>query len=325
MITRNWPESHNDPFSVAVTIFLKTSKWALVFSISMSIVFYFAACHVAPYAVLQPHRLSRAEIAEMFSYRVPKDYGLQSEPLEVAVDDSTRLSGWFLHTDADTAKGTIIVLHGIASCKEAMLPLAAKLCRNHFNVVLFDLRAHGESGGRYCTYGYREKFDVVVLIDTLLARYPSAGPLALFGNSLGAAVALQTMAVEPRISCAVVESPFATLREIASDYLAQYILIRWRRLSDSALDEAGRIARFPVDSVRPEESARAIARPVLLAHGTQDRNVSVSYGRRVFDNLQSPFKELYEIPDGDHYNLAAAGGAAYERTMLSFLDRHCRK
>jgi pimeloyl-ACP methyl ester carboxylesterase len=62
-----------------------------------------------------------------------------------------------------------------------------------FDVVAFDSRAHGESDGDACTYGFYEKRDLVQLIDSL-----PAGPVVLIGVSLGAAVALQTAAIEPR-------------------------------------------------------------------------------------------------------------------------------
>lgn len=304
------------------------SKWGLRITMTcaaMVIIVYIASCHVAPYSVIKPHRLSQVEIALLIPQPNPGQFGLVPDTLDIPVNDSLSLRGWFFHALSDSVQGTIMVLHGIASCKEAMLPVADKLCRNRFNVVLFDLRAHGESDGDYCTYGYYEKRDMVVVIDSILSKYPHSTPLAMYGNSLGSAIALQTMAIEPRISCAVVESPFATLREIVSDYLTRLIKIRWRSFSDAALDEAGVIANFSVDDVAPETSALSIQVPVLVVHGTLDRHVSIEYGRRVFRNLQSQSKELFEIPDGDHYNLTTVGGEAYGEKFLSFFQKFCRR
>ncbi|MBX7151679.1 lysophospholipase [bacterium] len=302
-------------------------KWILrllAIGVIIASLLYVAACHIAPYSIIKPHRLSRSEIEQMFSQRYPDQFGLTFDTLSIPVNDTITLKGWFLHSITDSNKGTVFVLHGIASCKEAMLPLASKFCRNNYNVVLFDLRTHGESGGEYCTYGYWEKRDVVIVIDSIQSKYPQAAPFAMFGNSLGAAITIQTLAIEPRLTCAVVESPFATLREVTSDYLTRIIKIRWRSFSNAALNEAGSIAKFPVDEVQPEIAAFSIRQPVLVVHGTKDKHISIEYGKRVYHNLQSPYKEFYEISEGDHYNLMTAGGIEYENKIMSFFDHYCK-
>jgi pimeloyl-ACP methyl ester carboxylesterase len=54
-----------------------------------------------------------------------------------------------------------------------------------FDVLAYDSRAHGESGGNACTYGYYEKRDLSRAIDLIGLR-----PVVALGISLGAAVAL---------------------------------------------------------------------------------------------------------------------------------------
>ena len=51
------------------------------------------------------------------------------------------------------------------------LLLAKVLHEHHFNVMIYDSRAHGESGGKYCTYGYYEKHDVQVAIYEAQKKY----------------------------------------------------------------------------------------------------------------------------------------------------------
>ena len=55
-----------------------------------------------------------------------------------------------------------------------------------FDVVAYDSRAHGNSTGDACTYGYFEKDDLRLVLDQL-----NASNVVLLGTSLGAAVALQ--------------------------------------------------------------------------------------------------------------------------------------
>jgi len=285
---------------------------------------YVAVEHVLPYSPIKPHRITHSEIVNaVHGEPVPETLGLRSERFDITVEDSIALKGWFIHADSSRPMGTVAVLHGIASCKEAMLPMARALARAGFNCILFDSRAHGESGGEFCTFGYYEKRDLSCYIDSTLARFEKvAGPIAVIGGSLGAAVALQAMETDPRIRCGVVESPFATLREVVYDYMKRLSGVPVRQVSDRALTRAGEIAHFPVDSVRPEESALHVVQPVMVVHGLLDKHISPDYGKRVFQNLRSPEKEWIPVSQGTHFNLASMGGEAYKRQIIDFLRKH---
>jgi len=287
------------------------------------IALYVAIEHVLPYSVIKPHRITHAEIvAAVHGEPSPEALGLRSDPFDVTVEDSIHLKGWFIHADTARPLGTVVILHGIASCKEAMLPRARMLSQAGFNCLVYDMRAHGESGGPYCTFGYYEKRDLSRYLDSALARYgPSVGPIAVLGSSLGAAVALQAMEADPRICCGVVESPFATLREVVFDYMKRMSGVSIHAISDGALARAQEIAHFPVDSIRPEESARHIAQPVMVVHGLLDIHISPDYGKRIFQNLGSHEKEWIPIAQGSHFNLNAAGGEAYRQHIVHFLKR----
>ena len=79
-------------------------------------------------------------------------------------------------------------------------------------MLAYDSRAHGESGGDACTYGFYEKKDLSRAIDRL-----GGGPVLAFGISLGAAVALQSAADDPRIARVVAVSAFSDLRTVAAE------------------------------------------------------------------------------------------------------------
>ncbi len=283
--------------------------------------------HVLPYSVIRPHRITHSELIDAVQGNpTPELFGLRAEQLNITVEDSIGLKGWFIHGDSSRPFGTVVVLHGIASCKEAMLPIVKTLARAGFNCILYDMRAHGESGGQYCTFGYYERWDLSRYIDSAQARFGSAvGPVAVMGNSLGAAVALQAMEADPRLCCGVVESPFATLREVVFDYMKRISGIPVRWISDQALTRSGEIARFPVDSVRPEESARHIMQPVMVVHGLLDQHISPEYGKRVYQNLGAHDKLWVPVPQASHFTIASVGGDAYKRQVIDFLLEEMRR
>ena len=281
---------------------------------------------VLPFALIRPSRDER-----YVKYRdvTPKQFGLQAEDLWVEAEPGLWLRGWFFRAPAGAggervARGTILLLHGSSSCKQSMLGAARMFTAAGFNCLAFDMRAHGESGGMYRTFGYYEQRDCARIFDEAEVKTGPLGPRAVYGKSMGAAIALQAMAYDPRIRCGIAESSFATLREIARDYMEQLSGVPFKFVADIALKRAGEIAHFSVDEVRPEASARQIVRPVLLVHGTADVNISIHYGERIFRNLSAPGCEWDAVAGGTHHKLWQTGAAAYERKLAAFMTKYDR-
>ncbi len=206
------------------------------------------------------------------------------------VSDGLTLRGW--RCVEAHRRATIVYLHGIADNRASAAHLIDRFQRRGFNVMAFDSRAHGTSDGDTCTYGYFEKQDLRLIVETA-----PQGPVVLIGTSLGAAIALQEAADDPRVSTVVAAETFSDLRTVAMER-APWILSR------SAIDRAFAIAerdgRFNVDDVSPVASARRIRVPVLLIHGAADKETPPAHSERVFVALQGP-KRLILVP-GAHHN-----------------------
>jgi uncharacterized protein len=283
----------------------------------------YAIKNVLPYSPIRPSRCTQIDIQKYYSGIVnPSAAGLDWKDFNITVEDTIRLRGWFIFSKSVPAQGTIFLLHGIASCKASMLPMAKLLASNGFNCILYDSRANGESGGINCTFGYFEKRDLSRYIDSALVCFPSSKPFAIFGNSLGAAVAVQALADEKRLVCGIAESPFANLRDIIRDYFAEMIHFHMDIIPDEALKNTERIAHFSVDSVQPALSAFRITQPTMIIHGNEDEKISVSYGRQVFDNLRSLQKKWYLISGGNHNNLTNIGGSEYDHDIVAFFKKY---
>src|ERR1051326_4103890 len=142
-----------------------------------SIGYYIAVDRILPYSAIRPHRVTRNEITNLSPGGAdPGAFGIKYALLNVTVEDSIVLKGWYLFSKKDSALGTIILLHGIGSCKEAMINFADTLTKDGYNCILYDSRAHGESGGMNCTFGYYERRDVSAFIDSALIRFRTAKP-----------------------------------------------------------------------------------------------------------------------------------------------------
>lgn len=201
------------------------------------------------------------------------------------------LSGWQCDTPTVPARGTIIYLHGIADDRGSAYGVVTRFLPLGFDVVAYDSRAHGRSSGDQCTYGYFEKHDLRRVIAQI-----GNDPIVLIGHSLGAAVALQTAAVEPRVRAVVAASTFSDLRSIATDR-APFVFSKG--MIDAALSIAEQRAHFVVDDVSPVRAAKYVRAPVLLIHGANDRETPPVHSERVLKAL-SGSKRLRIVSDASH-------------------------
>ena len=196
------------------------------------------------------------------------------------------------------------------------------LFQQGYNVFLYDSRHHGESGGSYCTYGFYEKHDVSTVIDYLKSRKDlRVGNIALFGTSMGAAVAIQAAAIDSRISAVIAEASFTNLRTIFVDYQRRIIKLPWHFLRNVAMTRSQKMANFKARFVSPIEDVRTLKTPILFTHGTDDTFIKPLYSKMLFEAANEP-KKLLLIKGANHNDVWDVGGAMYEDTLTDFLKEY---
>jgi pimeloyl-ACP methyl ester carboxylesterase len=211
------------------------------------------------------------------------------------------LKGWQGRADGPP-RGTLIYLHGVSDNRASASGILDHFRQRGFDVVAYDSRAHGESGGEVATFGHFEKEDLRHVLDTL-----RPGPIVLVGSSLGAAVALQTAAEDARISAVVAAESFCDLRTVVTERAPFFF-------TDDAIEESIRMAeekgQFQIKEISPELAARRIKVPVLLIHGADDKDTPPEHSKRILFNLSGP-KSLILVPGAGH-NEALSGSAWQE-------------
>jgi pimeloyl-ACP methyl ester carboxylesterase len=76
------------------------------------------------------------------------------------------LKGWLCRASGQR-RGTLVFLHGIADNRTSAVGVIQRFGPRGFDVVAYDSRAHGESEGDACTYGFLEKQDLHGVLDTI--------------------------------------------------------------------------------------------------------------------------------------------------------------
>ncbi len=286
-------------------------KTIFIALVILGVVLYWAIDHVLPYAAIKrPHFVAHW-----------KKEGLNVEPLAVQ-NDNIHINTFLVRPKTE-AKGTIILLHGIANnhgCFEHFTPWLLDL---GLNVVLLDLRGHGESDGEYCTFGYYEKIDLQRVLDALEQKGVKQ-PIGIFGVSLGGAIALQTLALDKRLRFGIIESTFNTYEKVVVEYGEDYLHFRSPMLTHRALEKAGQIAHFDPFSIKPVLDCQNIDVPMFVAHGTADDKIPFAFGLENFNALKSSDKTWIPIEGATHHNLQKLGGEAYFEKMKAFIVKQVK-
>src|SRR5690242_1530547 len=230
-------------------------------------------------AELQLHPWKRAIThSEEAAQLVQARYGTRLENVEINAKDGVVLKAWYARPRKANGRD-ILMLHGVAENREGVAGFAAPFLDHGYGVLLPDSRAHGESGGTLATYGLRESDDVHRWVDWLYAGRQSKCVYG-FGESMGAALVLDSLSVEDRFCAIVAESPFSSFRSVAYERAAWYVRApTWvgrtllRLPVEVGMDYAKLRYNLDFDSDIPADAVGHSTIPVLLIHGTSDINI----------------------------------------------------
>jgi uncharacterized protein len=244
------------------------------------------------------------------------------EDFSVRAPDGVQLLGWKIYPEP--ANGDwVLLFHGISDNRTGVLDQAEVLLRHGYSVAMRDLRAQGQSGGDMVTYGWKERYDTVAITNALYST-EKVNRLYALGVSLGAAIALQSAAVEPRIFAVIAEDPFANLREVSYDYagLRSLPLLGKTLFRPASIEAMARMAQaggFSPDDVAPEKSVAARPFAVLLICSTRDQTIPCRHAERIYRDAIGP-KELWVVPGAAHASALGHSPEEYDRRVIRFLE-----
>ena len=269
-------------------------------------------------------------------FRVPVEWRQQADitarrfkatmqDVAIPAQDGAQLRAWFVRPAADNGNA-VILLHGVGDNRQGMLTYAELFLSNGYSILLPDSRAQGESQGEFATYGIKEADDVRRWFEWLEnAHHPRC--IYGLGESMGAAILLQSLKAEPHFCAAVAESPFATFREVAYVRVGQFLRVGpWlgRIVLRPAVELAflyGRL-RYAVDLTQasPERAMENVRIPILLIHGLDDHNIPPVHSREIQAHNPSDIT-LWEVPRAQHCGAIAVAPEEFGRRVLEWFGR----
>jgi alpha-beta hydrolase superfamily lysophospholipase len=247
------------------------------------------------------------------------------EKIEFHSADGTRLRGWWIPARTPSSR-TLIICHGIAANRSIFLPFVEAGDWLDANVLMFDLRGHGESGGRTITLGYREKDDVLAAVAWVRSeRSGQAKQVIGMGISLGAASLAEAAArAEPPLDAVILDSCFASTADMTRRVLSDFPRATHPWLLTLGPPLADWHAGCPMMQIRPEESLRKLRSPVLFLHSRGDPLIPSEHASRLHGNAAGPKRLcIFELPG--HCDAFFAERDRYRQEVVAFVNDTCNE
>jgi len=235
------------------------------------------------------------------------------------------LAGWYV--EADPAAPAVIITHGLTSCKctDTMLFAAGLLHHAGFNVLLFDLREHGESDrvdGR-TALGNDEYLDVLGAWDWLVTvkGFPPE-KVGLLGYSLGAGTTLIAFGNEPRVAAAWADSPYYDLYVIIQEELARQNYPTW--FAPGGIGVARWFGGQDLLAHSPQEALlRDNGRPLFITQGEADLQINIHHLADFEALAQQSQANLttWRVPNSDHHEAIYRVTDDYTQRLITFFSQ----
>jgi len=161
---------------------------------------------------------------QAFAASVQKDFHAELQDVSISASDGVVLKGWYVHPSGYNGNA-VVLLHGITDNREGVAGYGHLLLEHGYAVLLPDARRHGVSGGELATYGVKEVDDIHRWASWVYQHDPPQCVYG-FGESYGAALLLQSLAVEDRFCAVAAESPFSTAREMSFERISGPLHLR---------------------------------------------------------------------------------------------------
>lgn len=241
---------------------------------------------------------------------------LQKEEIWLESPYGYLMRGWFFPYHGATK--TVILCHGITMNLYGSMKYFHIFYRRGFNVLVYDHRSHGKSGGKYTTLGYYEKYDLKAWVDWIRNRTGPHSIVGIHGESMGAAIALQYAAMDHRIAFSIADCSFSDLYELLHFRLwEEYKLPPFPILHGANLITYLRTKAFFQD-ISPIRTIKEIAAPVLFIHGLEDRYIPPEMSIKMYQHKEG-IKDIFLVENARHAKSFMESPEAYEKKIDLFL------
>lgn len=236
-------------------------------------------------------------------------------------NDGLKLSGFYIKNPNIKTSKLAIILHGYYSDHRDMNIQANLFLEKGFNVFCPDSRAHGESQGKTISMGYFEKSDLKKWVEFLTNKFGKELQIAIFGWSMGAAIANLYCSgdVASNVKCVISDCSYNNAYEEFKCMLKQRKLPSG--LAMFLLNQGAKMyGEFYLKEVDIESVIKFNKVPTLFIHGEKDSFVPCYMSEKLFNSKEKGYKKLVKFANAEHCMSYASDKERYVNIITEFIS-----
>ncbi|MGN0287287.1 MAG: alpha/beta hydrolase [Atopobiaceae bacterium] len=196
-----------------------------------------------------------------------------------------------------------------------------------YGVLLVQMRAHGDSEGRWIGMGYLDSRDLIAWCCWIMQTYGERVSIALHGTSMGAAAALLAASdatLPSQVRAVVSENAYTDAWNAAIAFYHGLGFDVHPAIDLVRKDLRGREGGYDFALANPWDSADELAVPVLFAHSAHDTLVPAYFSVQLWRKANEARPELgHQVASFDHagHQLSCLADAdQFYQRLFGFLD-----
>ncbi|MDD6021973.1 MAG: alpha/beta hydrolase [Acutalibacteraceae bacterium] len=217
-----------------------------------------------------------------------------------------------------------IVIHGWTNINREMSSYAMEYYNRGYNVIIPDLRGHGNSETKWVSMGWLDRLEIVDWTNYIVSEHPNA-QIVLHGVSMGAATTMMATGekLPPNVVCAVEDCGFSSVYQIFRDQSKdKYHIPPFISMPSASL--VNRIFNgFSFKEASSVEQLKKSKTPTLFMHGDKDDFVKFENLDKVY-NACAAEKEKYVVKGAEHAVSSHWFHEEYWNRVDQFLSKHVK-
>lgn len=192
-----------------------------------------------------------------------------------------------------------------------------------YNVLLPDDRGHGQSAGKYISFGWQDRRDYLGWIDKVLRINGQHTKIILFGVSMGGATVEMMSGEElpPQVKAIIADCGYSSIEEELAYLLKrQFHLPKYPFVPIVSFINRHRMGYYLSD-VSSVEQLKRNHLPIFFIHGEKDVYVPSWMLKENYQAANGP-KQMWQVPNATHAESFWIGPAEYQRHIAAFLDQY---
>ncbi|KZL91672.1 alpha/beta hydrolase [Clostridium magnum] len=261
----------------------------------------------------------------------PVKYDLKYEDISFNSKlDAVDLKGWWIPSQKNSiltnSNKTVIFAHGYKDTRDLSkihaLALAKSIAQEGYNVMLFDFRNSGESGGKVTSVGLFETYDMLSAIEYAKVNKKSE-KISLLGWSMGAAISIMAGAESPYVDTIIADSSFSDLNTYLQTNLPVWSNLPGFPFTVEIMALFPIIERMDPKKVSPYKVVNSIGnKKLFLIHSKDDKSIPYENSLQIYNSIGDKSNvQLWLTDKADHIRSYLLYKNEYENRVITFLNK----